>query len=312
MQPLEPIILFCDVARERSVSRAAELHGVTQSAVSQRLAALEKELGVQLIDRSKRPLQLTPAGQTYHQGCRQIIEQYEQLRRRVTAAEGQPGGEIRVAAIYSAGIDLLNQAAERFEQQAAGTQVHVHYHQPDEVYQQVRGGRVDLGILSYPERWRDLASIPLRQEVMAVVCRAGHPLGEAERLTPAELDGVPLVQFDPALPISRRINAYLRRHGIQPPIAHTFDNIDTIKVYLAHSDEVAILPRRTVRREVETGALAAVTLEPELTRPLAIVYQRQRQLTPLIKSFVEHLTEERKTETSEPTMPAATAGKTSA
>src|ERR1041385_2165242 len=91
---LDVLQLYCDVAQHRSVSRAAELHGVTQSAASQRIQALERELGVQLIDRSTRPLSLPAAGELYSRGCRRIIDAYDKLKERVTAAgTGQPEGD---------------------------------------------------------------------------------------------------------------------------------------------------------------------------------------------------------------------------
>jgi len=286
---IDVIKLFCDVAQHRSVSKAAEANGVTQSAVSQRLAALERELGVQLIDRSKRPLQLTEAGETYHHGCRTILDRYAKLTRQITKANRELTGTVRVAAIYSAGIELLAQAVEAFERQHPSAEVEVQYHQPESVYERVRDDLVDIGILSYPERWKGLATVPLREEMMTVVCAPDHRLARRETVAAEELADQALVSFDPSLPIARRISRYLREHGVPANFSHTFDNIDTMKVYVSHSDEAAILPERTVRREVAAGTLAAIRLEPTLTRPIGVVYNRQRPLNPLVRTFIDQL-----------------------
>ena len=105
---MQTLRLFSDVARRRSFSEAAKLHGVTQSAASQRLGALEKRLGVTLFDRSVRPLALTEAGEIFLEGCSELLDQYDRLQRRVMGLSGDPQGRVRVAAIYSAGIDLLD------------------------------------------------------------------------------------------------------------------------------------------------------------------------------------------------------------
>src|SRR5699024_4257154 len=178
---------------------------------------------------------------------------------------------VRVAAIYSAGIDLLNRVVARFEAAHAAVRVRVDYLQPTIVHARVRDQQVDFGIISYPQQWRDLAAQPLREEVMVVVCAAGHALAQATRLTPADLAGQSLVSFDASLPIAGQIGAYLRRNGGDPQSSHTFDNIDTIKTFIAHSREIAILPYRSVHREVEAGILAAVSLAPAVNRPVAIV-----------------------------------------
>ncbi|MDN5861935.1 MAG: LysR family transcriptional regulator [Salinisphaera sp.] len=286
---LDVIQLFCDVARERSITGAARLHGVTQSAASQRVMALERELGVQLIDRGTRPLRLTVAGEVYRRGSEDILDRYEQLKHEIIRCAGAAHTVIRVAAIYSAGIDLLNRAEERFEAEHPEIRVRVDYLQPAVVYERVREAQVDFGILSYPQQWRDLASQLLREETMVVVCAAGHPLENRTTLTPAALVGQPLVSFDASLPIANQIGAYLRRNGGDPELSHSFDNIDTIKTFVAHSDELAILPYRAVHREVEDGELVAIRLAPALSRPVAIVTSPHRPQSQAAKALIETL-----------------------
>ncbi len=302
---IDALQLYCDVAACRSVSRAAELHGVTQSAVSQRLQALEKELGVQLIDRSKRPLELTAAGDLYYRGCRRIIASYDKLQRKVTGhaagAAEELRGEVTVSAIYSAGIDLLNQVKAGFESRYPRGQVNINYLQPPAVYDHVRQEQCDLGIISYPQHWPGVASVPLRQEQMVVVARAGHRLVEAQTVAAADLTGVDFVSFDPELPIARHMRQYFRQHSVRPHSVNEFDNIDTIKTYLAQGDAVAILPLRTVQREVTSGVLGAAKLDPPLARPLSIIYLRQRLQSPLVKAFIEYLCK------NQPPRPALTA-----
>jgi DNA-binding transcriptional LysR family regulator len=286
---VDAIKLFCDVAQHRSISRGAELNGVTQSAASQRIMSLERELGVQLIDRTKRPLQLTHSGELYHRGCRRILDHYERLRQQVARAHAPLRGDVVVSAIYSSGIDLMKQVQAEFADVCPEAQVQIDYVHPDQVYDRVRTDQCHLGILSYPDRWRGLASVLMRKEMMVLACRAEHPLAEREEIHAEELVNQPLVMFDANLPINRRIRSYLRRHGVRARVVQTFDNIDTIKSYAAETDAVAILPLRTVRREAQQGILSVVRLEPTLTRPLAVVYRRGRQLPPLVRTFMQYL-----------------------
>lgn len=298
---VDAISLFCDVAQHRSVSRGAELHGVTQSAASQRIRTLERELGVQLIDTSTRPLQLTPAGEAYYHGCHGILESYARLRERVTGIAHHESlrGEVTVASIYSAGIDLLNKIRSDFESQHPRVTVNIEYRQPDAVADRVRSEQVDLGVISYPERWRDLASVPLRNEKMAVVVAAGHPLASRSTMTASDLHGLAMVSFENSLPIGRRIRRYLSEHGVEAHIEQLFDNIDTIKTFVAQTEAAALLPRRTVRREIERGILAAVELEPQLMRPVAIVYQKHRERTAPAAALIEFMTQHRPPEPPE-------------
>jgi DNA-binding transcriptional LysR family regulator len=200
-------------------------------------------------------------------------------------------GEVTVAAIYSAGIDLLNQIRADFEREHPRVSVTIRYLQPDTVADQVRSEQVDLGVISYPERWRDLASIPLREEIMVLVVRSDHALAGRDRMHVRELDGLPVVGFLPTLPIARRIRRHLLAHGASVEFEHQFDNIDTIKNAVVQTGTSAILPRRTVRREVEQGLLRTIELEPELRRPIAIVQQRHREQSAVVKAFVSFMTQ---------------------
>src|SRR5689334_24191587 len=103
----EALQVFCDIARCRSFSQAAAAQKppLTQSAASQIVHQLEKRLGVQLIDRSTRPLQLTELGQVFYQGCKALVEQYLDLEASVQRALTQLRATVQVAAIYSIGLD---------------------------------------------------------------------------------------------------------------------------------------------------------------------------------------------------------------
>lgn len=272
---MQTLRLYLDVARLRSFSQAAARHGITQSAASQRIGHLEERLGVTLIDRSVRPLELTEAGELYHRGVEELIERYDRLERKVAALRPEPEGTLRVRAIYSAGIDLLEAVQERFEQAHPGVRIEIDYDQPEGVYQAVMDQQCDLGIVSYPDRWKKVGIVPLRDEVMSVVCAPGHELSRRAKVHASQLGTCDMVTFESSLPAGRRIRRYLREQGVVPQISHTFDNVDTIKSAVAVTDRVAILPTRTVLREVGAGTLVSVKLEPALHRPIGVIFRRQ-------------------------------------
>jgi DNA-binding transcriptional LysR family regulator len=291
---MQNLKLFCDVARHRSFSRAGAEHGITQSAVSQRISQLEKRLGVMLLDRSVRPLCLTAAGEVYVRGCTELIDANDRLERQVSQLR-QLDGQVRVNAIYSAGIDLLQRVKELFELSHPNVTITVDYKRPEAVYDEVRQGRCDLGIVSFPKRWRDVTVIALRDERMAVVCRREHELSERSRVHAADLAAWPMVMFESDLPVARHVRKYLRANGAAPDEQSAFDNIDTIKSAVAVTDGIAILPTRTVLREVQAGTLAVVALEPPLDRPLGIIHAKRagngKRAAPAVEAFVDFLLE---------------------
>ena len=281
---MDSLRLFLEIARCHSFSRAAVARGVTQSAASQRMAQLEKDLGISLIDRSTRPLTLTAAGKLYREGVEDVLTRLDRVEAKLAAmrdasgsgADGGVAGKVRVAAIYSAGMELLGEVGACFERKFPRVHVCIDYERPERVHERVRDGEVDLGILSYPRRWAGVGMVPLREEEMAVVCAPGHAIAGRGRIEAAALSPHEMVGFERELPVGRAIERYLKEQGATPRLVHSFDNLDTLKSAVAATRRLAILPRRTVAREVEAGTLAVVTLTPTLVRPLGVIYRGGR------------------------------------
>ena len=87
---MDTMRLYCEVARHQSFSKAAAALGLTQSAISQRIGALEKELDIVLFDRSVRPLALTPQGEVFLKEAKMLVDRYDKLVHKVTQMQTLP------------------------------------------------------------------------------------------------------------------------------------------------------------------------------------------------------------------------------
>src|SRR5512138_464678 len=123
----EALKVFCDVARLRSFSQAAAANGLTQSAVSQIVLQLERRLGVQLVDRSTRPFDLTAPGQVYFEGVKGLVDQFVELEAKVRRSEAELATNVQVAAIYSVGLRDMNQYVDEFGRRQPNATVRIDY-----------------------------------------------------------------------------------------------------------------------------------------------------------------------------------------
>lgn len=287
---LETLHLYCDVVRLRSFSRGAAANQISQSAASQAIQQLEAELGVQLIDRTKRPFAVTPEGRAYHELCRTLLQGYKKGLADLAALRGQVSGTVRVAAIYSVGLHDMSRHLQRFTALHPHAKVRLDYLHPHKVVEAVVEDDADLGVLSYPEPNRRLAVIPLRDEPMVFVCPPAHRLARRRAVTPADLEGEPFVALDPDLRIRRAIDRALNQQGITINVVMEFDNIETIKQAIVLGAGVSILPEPTVGREVANRSLVALPLAiPSLARPVGIIHRRNARFTPAVARFIDLL-----------------------
>jgi DNA-binding transcriptional LysR family regulator len=287
---LNSMKLFCDVARHRSFSQAAQASSLTQSAVSQAIAHLEKRLCVQLIDRSTRPLRLTPVGHRYYEGCQAILAQYEELEAGIRNTGDEIAGTVQVAAIYSVGLSDMSQYGERLTCDLPRAQVHIDYLHPDRVQQRVLDGTADLGLVSFPGRAPKLTALPWRDEPMVLACSEKHPFAHRLAVPIGELDGQTYVHFAEGLVIRRKVDQFLPKHGVDVKVALEFDNVENIKQAVVIGAGVALLPAPTLRREVEARSIAALPLHgARMTRPLAIIHRKRPPLSVAARRFVDIL-----------------------
>jgi DNA-binding transcriptional LysR family regulator len=287
---LEAIKIFCDLASLRSFSKAAVANERSQPAVSRIVHELERRLGGQLIDRSHRPLQLTPLGQAYYEGCKRLLEQYIELEASLMRAPPTLAITIHVAAIYSVGLGDMGQLVERFEARHAHIRVHIDYLHPDQVYDRVHEGTADFGLVSFPRPARDLTILPWREEEMVVACSPRHRLADRCSVCLAQLDGEKYVAFDKRLTIRREIDRLLRDRDVTVEIVAEFDNIENIKKGIEVGAGLGLLPEPMLRQEVQTGTLRALRLEDcRMVRPLGIIHRKKPAPGSAAQDFIDLL-----------------------
>ncbi len=301
---LKSLKIFCDVVRQRSFSRAADENDISQSGASQVVNQLEQGLGVKLIDRSKRPFVLTPEGEVYYEGCRQVVERYYSLEDKVRTLHQEVVGRVRVASIYSVGLHLMSRYLKQFMSQHPKANVRLEYLHPDRVYQSVEDDVADIGLVSYPKSSRTIQAIQWREERMTLVCAPSNQLALRERVKLSELNGQTMIGFDHGLSIRNEIDKALATQGAEADVVMEFDNIETIKRAIEIDAGIGLLPEPTVIREVQAGTLVAVPIEGEtLVRPLGIIHRRGKELSATAQRFIELLQREGK-KLSEPVPPA--------
>jgi DNA-binding transcriptional LysR family regulator len=290
---LKALKVFCDVVSRRSFSAGASANGVSQSAASQMVSHVEERLGAKLIDRSKRPFVLTPAGEVFYGPCRKLVTRFYTLYEEVRKLDDMGVGHVRVASIYSVGLSHMNYCVKEFLSRYPKSNMRVEYQHPDRVYQLVERGQASLGLVSYPKPSRKIKVIPWREEALVVACSPRHPFALRRGVVLSELHGLDMVGYDDSLHIRREVDRALGAAGVEVNVVMQFDNTETMKRAIEIDAGIGLLPEPTLAREIEVGALVGVPVsDADLVRPLGIVHRRGKEPTAAAKRFIQVLLEQ--------------------
>lgn len=289
---IESLKVYCDLTETESFTKAAQINHITQSAVSQQISSLERQFKALLIERSKKKFRLTREGELLYQASKEIVQTYERLHSQLQELKDIISGTVRVATIYSVGLHDLPPYIKRYLKSYPTVNVHVEYRRSNQVYEDVLGNVVDLGVVSYPVRDPKLEIVPLRKEPMVLICHPNHPLARSKSLKLSALAGQKFVAFESDIPTRRALDKVFREHGVHVVPVMEFDNVETVKRAVEIDAGISIVPLVCVTEEVQEKTLAAVKLDDgDLARPLAVLHKKNKVLSTAMKQFISLLKE---------------------
>ncbi len=279
--------VFCDLTQTASFSKAAEMNGITQSAVSQQVRAIEQRFHVKLIERGRKNFALTPEGRCFLEASKEILVTLDGLGTRIQKLQNVVAGELRIATIFSIGLHELPPYLKNFRRTFPEVDVRVEYRRSSEVYTSVLEGRADAGLVAYPVARRGLKALTFWQDRLVMICSPAHPLAGRKRLSLSDLEGEKFIAFEPDLPTRREVDRKLRAAGVKIKLALEFDNIETVKRAVEVENGVSIVPAAAVRNEVESSSLVAIEFEAkDMWRPLGVLVRRAARISPAIREFL--------------------------
>jgi len=274
---IEMLKIFCDLADLRSFSKTAEKHILSQSAISQQLAQLELAHKCQLINRKKRPIELTKAGQLFYQTSKDILDRYEQLKNELRTLQKSAVSRINIAAIFSIGMHTLPDYIKKFMVSYQDVNVHVEYFSARRIYELVLAGDVDIGLVAVPKRDKRLDVYDFEDEPLVLVCNPNHPLAKESQIDIHRLQFERFIAFEKDVPTRAWIDSILERYNIVVRPVMEFDNIETIKRAIEIKSGISIMPQTAILQEISSGTIKAIPFSNEnFIRPTGIIVRKDK------------------------------------
>lgn len=288
---------FCDAARLRSISKAADNLALGQPTVSTHIKKLENELGVVLFDRVRRPIRPTSAGEALYELAAPLVAGMDHLVAQLKSAES--AGSISVAATPDIVSHPLLSVVRDFRLNHPDTRFLLRSTSRADAVELVGMGEIDLAIVPAPEGFPALEVQHTFTYDRVLITPPDHPLLKSPHVSLEEIALWPLVLLGPHTFTREMLETAFRRRALTYHVALELDSMDMIKRYVALGMGVGIGPELAIEPE-DRQSIGIVNLRHLLPIVRAgVVTLKGRYLSPLVKEFVHTLQLEMK-EAGEP------------
>jgi DNA-binding transcriptional LysR family regulator len=281
------------VARHRSFTQAAlDLH-VAQSALSQQVRRLERELGVELLRRTTRRVRVTEAGELVLARARRALAEADGARADVDALRGLVRGTLRLGGVPPLGPVHPAALIADFTRAHPGVAVTVREDVAFTLLGQLRRDGLDLVLaLVDPDALDGLEGVRLLNEELVVITPLDHPLARAQRVRPERLAGEALVTYGAGSALREALLALVPGGRV---VAEA-NELETVRELTARGLGVSLLPRSVVASHGDRLAIRALT--PRRTLPVSLVWRAGERPTPAAQAFREHVLSTIRTQTT--------------
>ena len=283
---LRQIAVFAAVARQESVSHAAEALSLSQSATSTALAELERIYETPLFDRIGKRLRLNESGQSLLPLALDILERAEAIE---DALEGRAGyGKLRVGATLTIGNYLATLIVADYLKHHPTSSAELHVRNTTTIVDQVVRHELDVGLIEGYCNHPDLVVERWVEDELVVFCAPSHPLAGKGSAHVADLEQASWIVREAGSGTRETLDQALRQHRFSPSIRLELEHTEAIKRAVEHGLGIGCISRLALREAFRRGSLVAIeTPELNLLRDFQFVWHRRKFQTAGMREFID-------------------------
>jgi len=290
---LKRIEIFCKIVDLKSFTRAAEEVRLAQPTVSEHIRLLEEDLGEKLLERSGRSVQLTPAGQVFHQYARRLLLLRDEAQQALAAFRGDLRGKLLIGASTIPGAYLLPEHLQRFKAKHPAIDLSLKIASTQQTLSDLLDGKLELALSGAKSRHTQLEFTPLAKDQLILVVNSRHPWVLRPRIAPQQLREQPFILREEGSGTRSTMTEALQVLGIrltELPVVAEMGNNEAVREAVKAGIGAAVVSRRAVAEELAAGTLETIAVKGlKMTRDIYLVRHQRRSLSPLAEAFFRYL-----------------------
>jgi DNA-binding transcriptional LysR family regulator len=266
-----------------------KLH-VSQSAISRQILLLEEELGEPLFLRVGRQVRMTTAAESLVQLGQRVFQDVKETVGKITDRTGDLRGMLRLTGGMTVCLYVFPLLLKHLRRVHPHLDMRITVATAGRSVEEIRGGQIDVGLLTLPVEESDLVTVPALREELLLMTTPKHPLARRRGVAPQDLAAHPFVLFEAGSATRRVIDHFFASQDIQPLVVMDTENVEIIKAMVRTGLGISIVPYQAIAREVRAGQLFCTRIDGHpLFRETGWVYARSnrtpRMIGELLKAF---------------------------
>ncbi len=280
---------FIKIVEHGSFTRAAQDCSVSQPALSQQIAKLEKELGQPLFERQGRSIEVTPAGHVLRVEADKILQLVDDVKRQITD-DGETG-RIAISAIPTVGPYIVPSLLRSIGGQFGKASFVVHEDVTETLLKRCSNGEIDLGILALPASAKHLTIEPLFEEELLLALPPQHPLAGKSEITVDDIRDEPFILLDEAHCLQGNVQAFCNRQRFQPVATSQIQQLVTVQNLVGLGHGVSLIPKMACRSASNQGVVYRSLAGEVPKRTIGVCWNPYRYQSQLVGNFLKAMRE---------------------
>ena len=286
--------IFCKVVELESFSKAAEAVFLAQASVSERIASLERKIGVRLLDRLGRKVIPTAAGELLHKHATLLLEMKETAKLEIESFLGLEQGEISMGGSTIPGEYILPDLISRFNQKYPHLSVNLTIADSNEIEHRVLAGELELGVIGSKSQHANLICQKLWADELVLAVPAGHPWARQTSVSIEELRQTPFILREKGSGTLKILEAYLNQSGVDGTealqVSARFGSSTAVKEGVKSGLGLSILSSRAIDTEMRAGLLKGIRVQGlSMSRNFFLIRNKLRIASPSCKAMLDFL-----------------------
>jgi len=268
--------------------RAAEICGISQPSLSAQIQNLEGVLGVQLVERNRTGVALSPVGREVSQRARKVLDEVQGIQDFTAGAQHGLAGTIRLGAKPTLGPYLLPHVVAQLHHEHPDLNLYVREAAPQDLVHELSRGLHDVILAQLPVTGADLVTVRIFREPLKLAVAVDHPLSNKDVITTDDLKGLEVLSLSPQYHLHEQISGLCKDFGAKLLRDYEGTSLDALRLMVGMGMGAAFLPALYVESEISSGSEVVVkTLQDRsVTRSIGLVWRKSAGRAPAYMELV--------------------------